>query len=177
MNSLEMQVAEVETNAMDAPNLYKHMGILLGKLILDGVLSLSALPRIFAGLLKSRARVPPAPKLLGELLSGIRTEEGDEALADAVQAEPIKYELFWSAESFNEKVLADWMEKYNLAVLSPSKGVVEEPVDIEAKFTELKGDATEVAQWIDVCFILMLYEKSSLILDSGQCQRNCSQNA
>lgn len=158
VDSLELQVAEIESNAIDAPNLYKHMGILLGKLILEGVLNLSILPRIFSGIIKSRSLVPPAPKLLGELLSGIRTEEGDDALVDAVQAEPIKYELFWSPDSFNEKVLADWMEKYSLAVLSLSAGD-EEPVDLEAKIKELNGNGQELAEWIDV-HILIIFVSS-----------------
>lgn len=161
-DSLEMYVADVEDNALDAPNLYKYLGILLGNLILKGVLRMQSISHMIEPLLSSRSRMPPASKLLGELLSAIRTEGGDAALLGVIQAEPVMYELYWPNGAFNDATLAEWIAKYNLAVLSQAMDQAV-PMDLETKFKVLKGDAKEVSKWIEVIHNLFFKHLSLII--------------
>lgn len=140
------QIEFAEDNLPDAPQLYKHLGMFLGKAVVDGAISLSSLPELFKPLLASRSMRPPAPILLGELLSSIMAQDGEEALVEVIQADPVVFETFWPADKVNAEVLESWMTKYNLLALLPAKKM---PADLESKITELAGDVNVISKWIE----------------------------
>ena len=126
--------------------------MLLGRLVLDGVLSLSSLYELFKPLLASRSRKPPAPKLLGELLGSIG-ESGDEVLVEAFQADPIDFESFWPIEQRGKETLETWMDQYGLFALKmDSNG------DLEEQFCNFLGSHDELEEWINVSIWNISYD-------------------
>ena len=123
--------------------------------MLDGVLSFSALPKLFKPLLVSKSRKPPAPQLLGELLASVRgagDESGDEVLIEAFQADPIDLKIFWPADQLKEDSLNDWMDHYGLNALKPGGNT-----ELEQEFGEFLGNHQDLEQWIDVRKIVSYY--------------------
>jgi hypothetical protein len=116
----------------------------LGRFILDGVLALSALPKLFKPLIASRSRKPPAPKLLGEVLASFR-DSGDDVLIDVFQADPIDLEIFWPEDQRSEDVRNDWMNVYGLNALKPGGND-----DLEQEFSGFLGTHEDLEKWIDV---------------------------
>lgn len=128
----------------DAPQLFKHLGMFLGRFILDGVLSFSSLPDLFKPLVESRSRKPPAPKLIGEILASIK-ESGDDVLVEAFQADPIELELFWPSDQRSKETLDDWMNLYGLSALKAGGNG-----DLDQEFRNFVGNHQDLEQWIDV---------------------------
>jgi hypothetical protein len=132
----------------------------LGRYVLDGVLSFSALPKLFKPLLESKSRKPPAPKLMGELLASIRgsgDESGDETLIEAFQADPIDLKIFWPADQLKDDTLNDWMDLYGLNALKPGGHT-----ELELEFGEFLGQHQDLEQWIDVRQIVDLLSRNTL---------------
>jgi hypothetical protein len=115
VKSIETQLEAVEDNICDIPSIFKYLGIFIARLIEAGAISLSRLPALFSKLDDFRK----AP-LLGEILSSIQSDRGEEALLNAYQADPIAFESFWPPGKFNEEALIEWREKYNLVAFFES---------------------------------------------------------
>ncbi|KAJ3415262.1 hypothetical protein HDV05_005272 [Chytridiales sp. JEL 0842] len=142
-------VGELEDIAIDIPGVFDFMGIILGRLCLieDSIFTLSSLTEVLAPLMESRSRIPPTPKVIGELFKTIRKVQDEDTLVEMFTKEGLELSVFWPATSRSDDVIADWAEKYSLDCLNPTFKLVR---GIKSRLG--KDDSDALISWIESTF-------------------------
>ncbi|TPX32771.1 hypothetical protein SeLEV6574_g08438 [Synchytrium endobioticum] len=83
---LTRHVEAIEDISVDVPEIFKNVAILLSRLLYTGAIRLSQIPLICSGIIDSPARIPPAPKLLGETLYETKKEYGPDTYNTLIKA-------------------------------------------------------------------------------------------
>ncbi|TPX41591.1 hypothetical protein SeMB42_g05509 [Synchytrium endobioticum] len=83
---LTQHVEVIGDVSIDVPEIFKNVAILLSRLLYTGAIRLSQIPLICSGIIDSPARIPPAPKLLGETLYETKKEYGPDTYSILIKA-------------------------------------------------------------------------------------------
>ncbi|KAJ3301203.1 hypothetical protein HDU76_005808, partial [Blyttiomyces sp. JEL0837] len=125
-NCLTEIIEILEDISIDIPGAFKHVGLYIARLAAmeNSTFTLPVVLELSAPLVSSSSRVPPAPKLLSEILKELKASEGANGVSQWVKDGDVDLKLFWPAAKRSDDTLAEWMDAQDLSFLNPAMKLV-----------------------------------------------------